>query len=371
MVENLPHGRVVLHVDLDYFFAQCEERENPSLKDKAVVVCVFSGRTEDSGAVSTANYVARKYGVKSGMPITLAKKILKDKDAVFLPVNFELYESVSRNIMQILRKYADSFEQTGIDEAFLDVSQRVNGDFETARELAEAIKREILEKEKLTCSMGVAPNKLVAKIASDFRKPNGLTVVKPQEVQSFLFPLSVGKLFGVGRKTEKAMEKLGIKTIGDLAKYDVERLVDFFGRTLGIYFHQAAHGIDESPVQERGPAESTSRIVTLKKNTRDLNLILEQIHPLCEDIHSRLLKQGLNFKSISAMAVMQDLSVRSKTKTFENPLSELEILKETVKELFEKLLEKEPKLEVRRAGVKISGFVEAQKKQTKITDFKQ
>lgn len=360
-----------MHVDLDYFFAQCEERENSSLKGKAVVVCVFSGRTEDSGAVSTANYIARKYGVKSGMPITLAKKILKNKDAVFLPVNFELYERVSHSIMEILRKYGDSFEQTGIDEAFIDVSKRVNGNFEAAFELAKAIKQEILEKEKLTCSIGIGPNKLVAKIASDFQKPNGLTMVKPENVQSFLFPLPVGKLFGVGRKTEKAMEKLGIKTIGDLAKYDVERLTGFFGKNLALYFHQAAQGIDESPVQERGPAESASRIVTLKQNTRDLATILEQVYPLCEDIRNRLSEQGLNFKSVSAVAVMQDLSIKSKTKTFETPINELEILKGTVKELFEKLLGKEPKLEVRRAGVKISGFIEAQKKQTKLTDFKQ
>lgn len=371
MVENLPRERVICHVDLDYFFAQCEERENPSLKNKAVVVCVFSGRTEDSGAVSTANYVARKYGVKSGMPIVLAKKILKNKDAVFLPANFELYERVSRNIMEILRKYADSFEQTGIDEAFIDVSQRVNGNFETASELAKTIKKEILEKEKLTCSIGVGPNKLVAKIASDFQKPDGLTIVKRENVQSFLFPLPVRKLFGVGRKTEKTMEKLGIKTIGDLAKYDVERLVSLFGKNLALYFHQAAQGIDESPVQERGPAESVSRIVTLKNNTRDLASILKQVYPLCEDIYNRLLERELNFKSISAVAIMQDLSVRSKTKTFETPINEQEILKETVKELFEKLLEKEPKLEVRRAGVKISGFTEAQKKQTRLTDFKQ
>ncbi|MEM2975561.1 MAG: hypothetical protein QW821_04005, partial [Candidatus Bathyarchaeia archaeon] len=162
-----------------------------------------------------------------------------------------------------------------------------------------------------------------------------------------------------------------IKTIGDLAKYDVERLTGFFGKNLALYFHQAAQGIDESPVQERGPAESASRIVTLKQNTRDLATILEQVYPLCEDIRNRLSEQGLNFKSVSAVAVMQDLSIKSKTKTFETPINELEILKGTVKELFEKLLGKEPKLEVRRAGVKISGFIEAQKKQTKLTDFKQ
>jgi len=358
-----------MHVDLDYFFAQCEERENPSLMNKPVVVCVYSGRGGDSGAVSTANYVARKYGVKSGIPIALAKRILKDRDAIFLPVRHEFYETVSQKIMQVLRSHADKFEQVGIDEAFLDVSKQVSGDFEIARELAKEIKKEILTKEKLTCSIGLGPNKLVAKMASKFQKPSGLTIVKPEEVEHFLSEMPVGELYGVGRKTEKVMQKLGIKTIGELARYDVEKLVEVFGKTMGTYFHNASLGIDESPVQEVGRAESISRIVTLKQNTRDLNIILEEVYPLCDYVHSRVLEQGLNFRSISVIAVMKDLSIHTRSKSLGSPTSEPEVIRKMMKELFERLLEEEQELEVRRAGVKVSSFVEAKRGQTYLTDF--
>ena len=157
-------------VDLDYFFAQCEERRNPSIKGKPVVVCVYSGRTKDSGAVSTANYEARKYGVKSGIPISLAKKKLKDVDAVFLPVDKEFYKEISDSIMQILRRYADYFEQVSVDEAFLDVTQKTKANYQQAKQLAATIKDDVLTQQRLTCSIGIGPNKLVAKIAADMQR---------------------------------------------------------------------------------------------------------------------------------------------------------------------------------------------------------
>ncbi len=361
-------ARVIMLVDLDYFFAQCEERRNPSLKDKPVVVCVYSGRSEDSGVVSTANYIARKYGVKSGIPISLAKKKLKKMDAVFLPVDHEFYEEVSEKIMRILRSHADRFEQVGIDEAYLDVSQKVKGSFEEAKELAQKIKEEVKAQQKLTCSIGIGPNKLVAKIAADIQKPDGLTIVKPEQVESFLSPLPVSRLIGVGRKTKKKMQTLGIRTIGDLAKYDVQRLIEVFGKKLGIYFHNASIGVDDEPVQERGEVESISRISTLKEDTRDLKVILEKTNQLCDEVHAKLVQRGLSFKSVGIVAVMTDMSIRSRSKTLENPTNELEVFKKTVKELFEKFLN-ESELEARRVGVKVSNFVKEQERQKQITDF--
>ncbi|MFX0163459.1 MAG: DNA polymerase IV [Candidatus Hodarchaeota archaeon] len=360
--------RVIMLVDLDYFFAQCEEIRNPSIKDKPVVVCVYSGRSEDSGAVSTANYIAREYGVKSGIPIYSAKKKLEDKDAVFLPVDHKFYSEISNKIMTILKSYADHFQQAGIDEAYLDVSQKVKGNFEEAKKLAQKIKKEIKTQQKLTCSIGIGPNKLIAKIAADVQKPDGLTIVKPEEVKTFLSPLPVKRLLGVGRKTVKKMENLGIETIGDLAKYDGQKLIKLFGKSSGSYFHNAAMGIDESPVQERGEAESISRIHTLKEDTRDLNVILEKADQLCEEVYERLVKQGLSFKTIGIIMITTDLNMRTRSKTLKNSTNDLETLKKTVKELFEKIIN-ETTLEARRVGVKVSNFAKEKKRQKQITDF--
>ena len=361
-------SRVIMLVDLDYFFAQCEEVRNPSLKDKPVVVCVYSGRSRDSGAVSTANYVARKYGVKSGIPISLAKRRLADTDAVFLPVDHEFYGEVSRKIMGVLRGYADRFEQVGIDEAYLDVSRRVEGNFDKAEELAGKIKEDVKARQGLTCSVGVGPNKLVAKIAADSQKPNGLTIVKPEEAQSFLSPMPVNRLIGVGSKTAERMRASGINTIGDLAGYDVQRLIEVFGRKLGVYFHNASHGVDDEPVQEQGEAESISRISTLKEDTRDLEVILREADRLCEEVYTELLRGRLRFRQVGIIAVMKDMSVHSRSETFENTTDKLELLKKAVKQLFRELLE-DSNLDLRRVGVKVSYLTKEQISQRKLTNF--
>ena len=364
----MTQSRVIMHVDLDYFYAQVEERENPSYKGKPVVVCVYSARGGDSGAVSTANYVARELGVKSGIPIVLAKRILKDKEAVFLPVNHPLYGRVSEEIMNLLRSHADGFEQGGVDEAYVEVTQRTGGDFEKARILAQEIKAEILEKEELTCSIGVGPNKLVAKIASDYKKPDGLTVVEPERVIKFLHPLPVGKILGIGKKTEKTMNELGLKTISQLATYDQKALIAQFGKVLGSYFHDAANGVDESPVQERGEAKSISRITTLKENTRDPDAILRDVYKLSEDVHRHVKEGGLKFRSITLVAIMENLKIHSRTKTLEASSDDLDVVKSTEKELLEAFLEEEPDLELRRVGVKVSNFSK-EERQKSIVEF--
>ena len=158
--------RIVFHIDFDYFYAQCEETRSPELKIKPVCVCVFSDRGGDSGAVATANYTARKYGVKSGIPIAFAKKRLEErKDAVFLPVDFDFYSETSEKAMEIMKNSADVFEYVGRDEAYLDVTKRVDGNYETASHLAQQIKNSIRDKIKLSCSIGISPNKLISKIA--------------------------------------------------------------------------------------------------------------------------------------------------------------------------------------------------------------
>jgi len=361
-------SRVVMLVDLDYFFAQCEELRNPSIRDKPVVVCVYSGRTEDSGAVSTANYVARAYGVKSGIPIFLAKKKLENTNAVFLPVDYEFYEEISGKVMNILKSLADHFEQVGIDEAYLDVTQKTGGSFEEGRKLAERVRSEVLRQERLTCSIGVAPNKLVAKISADTKKPDGLTVVTPDQVTVFLGPLPVSRLIGVGAKTRERMQVLGINTIFDLSSYDMQKLIAFFGKTLATYFHNASLGIDDEPVEERGEATSISRIATLKHDSRELSFIVERTDQLCGEIHATIAKDGLAFKTVGIIVIATDMSIHTRSKTFENPTDNLEAFKEAVKELLERFLD-QTDFEARRVGVKVASFVRQEKNQTQLTSF--
>jgi len=198
-------ARIIMLVDLDYFFAQVEELRNPTLKGKPVVVGMYSGRTEISGAVSTSNYLAREYGVKSGLPLFIAKKRLEGRDAVFLPVDYDYYQHISDKIMATLRLYSDAFEQVGIDEAYLDVTRKANQSYEEAQELVSEIKAAVKREVGVTFSVGIGPNKLIAKIASDMHKPDGVTIVKPGEVEVFLSTLSVDALLGVGKNTVAKM----------------------------------------------------------------------------------------------------------------------------------------------------------------------
>ena len=359
-------ARVIMLADLDYFYAQVEERKNPSLIGKPVVVCVYSGRTEDSGVVATANYAARKYGVKSGIPITLAKKRLLGIEAVFIAMNHDFYKEVSDRVMAILRDNADNFEQVGIDEAYLDVSQRT--DFSGAEKLAMKIKDDVKKKEGLTISIGVGTNKVLAKIASDMKKPDGLTIVRPGESKEFLAPLLVDKLLGVGVKTVERMESLGIKTIGDLASYDQGKLAEVFGKNLATYFHCASNGIYEEVVQERGERESISRIATLKEDTRDLKAILEKTDKLCEEVNARVQQSGLTYRSVGIVVVTKSLGIRMRTKSLSGPTNDVMLMKKVVKELLQKYLE-ESSIEVRRIGVHVSNFTKKEKEQSQLTSF--
>lgn len=360
-------NRIVMLIDLDYFFAQAEETRNPSIRDKPVVICVYSGRSEDSGVVSTANYIARKFDVKSGMPIALAKRRLRNVDSVFLPVDDTYYEEISSGVMSLLKNHADSFEQAGIDEAYLDVSQRTKESYEEATELAKRIKSEILSNQGLTCSIGIGPNKVIAKVASDTHKPDGLTVVGSEQVKEFLSPLPIGRLIGVGLKTTQKMRALRVTTIGDLAKLDVQQLVEIFGKKLGLYFHNASTGIDSEPVQERTEATSISRISTLKEDTRKLSLIIEKTGRQCDEIKAELDQNGFVFRTVTAIAIMKDLSIRSRSKSLDNT-NRVEVLKETVNGLFERFLG-ESTLEIRRVGVKISGLSRVEKNQKQLPSF--
>jgi len=358
--------RLVGHLDLDYFYAQVEELENDSLRDHPVLVCVYSGRTEDSGVVSTANYRARELGVRSGVPIAFAKKRLSGKGAVFIRMDREKYAGYSERVMEILRESVDVMEQTGIDEAFFDITKRSGGGFEVASEIASHVKLEILRREKLTCSVGIAPNKVAAKLASDFKKPDGLTVIRPSELESFMGPMPVDKLYGIGAKTAKALQEMDVFTIRDLAKKNISELKDVFGQKLAVYLHNAASGEDAEPVVERGQATQISRIITLKADSRSADEILPQLVPIMDDVHRRVVEKGRFFKSVSVIGILSDLSIRTRTKTLEAPTNESSTLNHAATELLTSLVGELG--ELRRVGIKVSDLSES-REQSSLSQF--
>jgi len=351
-------GRIIFHVDMDQFYAAVEEREHPEYKGKPVIVGADPKEGKGRGVVSTCNYEARKYGVRSGLPISRAWKLCPD--AIYLQPNYKLYIQTSLRIMRILRKYADKFEQWGLDEAFLDVSSRVEN-FEEARQLAEAIKREIYEKERITCSIGVGPNKLVAKIASDFEKPDGLTIVEKSEVEEFLAPLPVRKLLWVGKKTERKLNALGIKTIGDLAAFDVSVLTEKFG-VMGLQYHLSARGIDNSEVTERSKVKSVSRENTFEEDTADFDLIFETLDELSREIHEELAERKLLFKTVTIKIRYENFETHTHGKTLPFFTNSLQRLKKTARELIQPYLGKNRK--IRLVGVRVSNFVSGKEQKT-------
>ena len=353
-------SRVVFHIDFDYFYAQCEEIRSPELKTKPVAVCVFSDRGGDSGAIATANYTARKYGVKSGLPIRVAKKRLEERaDAVFLPTDFEYYSDMSEKSMNVIKEYADIFEYVGKDEAYLDVTKKTESDFKKASHLAQQIKNSVRSKVKLTCSIGVSPNKLVSKIASDYKKPDGLTVVPPERIENFLEPLKIRVIPGIGKKTEEKFSEMKLETIGELKSLDVFTLSQQFGRKTATYIFNAVRGIDDEPVKEREPRIQFSKIVTLKKDSKEHDFLEDALKELCKDLYAVVLKNNKMFKSVGIQFVQSDLSNKSKSKMLKNPTLNLEELEKTAKQLLHEALENQT-IPVRRLGVKVSELSEVE-----------
>lgn len=360
-------SRVIGHIDLDYFYAQVEEVEVPSLKQRPVIVCVFSGRTEDSGVVSTANYRAREFGVHSGMPIVSAKKKLEGKEPAVIRMDHEKYEAVSARIMESIGQLVDVLEPTGIDEAFFDVTSSSGGDYAKATAVAETIKAGIFESERLTCSIGIGRSKVVAKLGSDTAKPNGLTVILPRNTEAFLNPLQVTKLYGIGPKTTAVLGEMGIATIAELAKTPPSELERRFGRKFGGYLLAAATGTDEDPVVGGLGPTQFSRIVTLKRDTRDPEEILSQLEAGIEFVHRKLVASSKVCRTVSAIGILTDLSTKTRSKTLETPVEGISVLRKTTRDLFHDLSES-VELDFRRAGVRVSGLGGAEN-QSSLSEF--
>jgi DNA polymerase IV len=254
--------RKIIHVDMDAFYASVEQRDDPQLRGQPVVVAWRGNRS----VVCAASYEARRFGVRSAMPAVRAERLCPR--AIFIPPDFVRYRAVSARVREIFKRHTDLIEPLSLDEAYLDVTENKTG-VATATRVARAIRAQIREELDLTASAGVAPNKFLAKIASDWRKPDGLFVIQPEDVDVFLPPLPVGRLPGVGKVTEARLEKLGIRLVGQLRSHPLHELEALFGRH-GQRLSELAHGIDENPVVPDRPTQSISSEDTFE---RDLSLV--------------------------------------------------------------------------------------------------
>ncbi len=340
--------RLILHLDMDAFFTSIEQREHPYLKGKPVVVGALPKGGRGRGVVSTASYEARKFGIHSGQPISIAYRL--NPKAIFLPVNFTLYMRTSQNLMEILKTYSEKIEVAGLDEAYLDLSQKVTN-YEEARFEALKIKSDILKKEKLTCSIGLGPNKLIAKIASDFKKPNGLTVVKPEKAEVFLSPLPVEKIPGVGPKSKEVLNKLGIMTIADLRKLPEASLQKYFGKW-GLRLYETCRGIDESELIEKWEIKSAGREITFERDTRDHNLIFATLNNLIEETLASLKTENLRGQTLALKVRYRDFETHTKQKRLKENSDDQTEIKKTARELMLPFLE--DKRPIRLIGVRFS-----------------
>lgn len=355
-------SRIIFHVDMDSFYSSVEVRENPQLKGQPVVVGSDPKNGTGRGVVSTCSYEAREFGVRSGMPISKAYKLCPD--AVFLRVNMELYKEVSKRIMDIMRTFTDKFQQVSVDEAYLDISAHIET-YKAASELAQNVKNNIFLQEGITCSIGVAPNKLIAKIASDIQKPNGVTVVKPDDVDDFLTPLSVSRIPGIGKKTTDTLLGMDIKTIWDLAACDVQLLIERFGKS-GIKMHQMARGIDDGEVQERGDVKSISKEDTFDEDTADPHVIGQVLDSLAEDVHTSLTKKKFLFKTITLKVRFEDFSTYTRARSLKIHSTDIDVIKMIAKDLMREFIGKR---KLRLLGVGASNFEKIDEKQRLITDY--
>ena len=288
---------------MDAYYASVEARYNPGLRDRPVVVGADPKDGHGRGVVEAASYAARRYGIRSAMPISRAWRLAEaarrkgEPEVVFVYGNRKLYVEVSERLMAVLGARADAFEEASIDEAYLDLSSL--GSFEAATERARALKGEVAEREGLTCSIGLGPNKLVAKIASDFKKPDGLTVVLPEEVQAFLDPMGIRVIPGVGPKTEAELNERGIRTVRDLRALGLTQLADWFGRW-GEDLHAKARGLSDSAVSNEWEPKSVGEQETFEVNTLDADFILTRVRALAGEVFTRLQRQGFRaFRTVT------------------------------------------------------------------------
>ncbi|HMI52300.1 MAG TPA: DNA polymerase IV [Candidatus Saccharimonadales bacterium] len=338
--------RKIVHIDMDAFYASVEQRDDPRLRGKPVVVAWRGNRS----VVCAASYEARSFGVRSAMPAIRAERLCPG--AVFLPPDFPRYRAVSRLVREIFKRHTDLVEPLSLDEAYLDVTQNKNG-LPTATRVARAIREQISEELQLTASAGVAPNKFLAKIASDWRKPDGLFVIQPEQIDSFLLPLPVDRVPGVGKVTEEKLKKFAVQTVGDLRRLDLPALENHFGR-YGVRLYELARGIDKSEVVPDRPTQSVSA-----EDTFERDVPLSETEAMIRSLAEKAWTASRNEVRIARTVVLKlktsEFKILTRSHTPQAPPSSCEELT-TIALALRQRIDLSPKQRFRLVGVGLSNF---------------
>jgi len=343
----IPMGRKIIHIDMDAFFASVEQRDRPELRGKPVMV---GGSPEGRGVVAAASYEAREFGIHSAMPAYRAHKLCPQ--GIFVRPRFEVYQKVSREIRAIFKSYTDLIEPLSLDEAFLDVTENKKN-VPSATWIAADIRHRIFKETKLTASGGVAPNKFLAKIASEVNKPNGLFVIEPDRAQEFVANLPIGRFYSIGRATEKKMHKLGIFSGGDLAARSQEELVRHFGK-MGYFYHDIARGRDDRDVRPHRQRKSAGVEQTFATDIHSWFHMERELSSLSQRLFSRLVKAGIQGRTMTLKVRYPDFQTLTRRQTEDIPATSPEELLQRAIYLLKKTQAREKG--IRLLGISVSNF---------------
>jgi len=340
-------GKKIIHIDMDAFYASVEQRDNPDLKGKPIIV---GGTPKQRGVVSTASYEARKYGIRSAMATSLALKLCPD--LIIVQPNFDKYHKISRQLYSFYKEYTDIIEPLSLDECYLDVTVNKKN-IKTATEIANLLRNKIKTDLHLTASVGVAPNKLIAKIASDLNKPDGMVVIKPHMVNEFIKNLDVKRIWGVGKVAYKKLESMNIKICMELQKLTIVELIDHFGK-FGETLYYFCRGIDNRPVETYREIKSIGAETTFMKDIDNINIIKQGLYNQALRVVNRLKNNNIKGKTITIKLKYADFNLITRSITIDEYLDDINIIYNYCCKLLNKTNVSSKK--VRLVGVSVTNF---------------
>lgn len=344
-------NRIILHCDLDSFFASVEVRDNPEYKGKPVIIGADPKEGKGRGVVATCSYEARKFGLHSAMPISQAYK--RCPEGIYLRPNYEKYHTASNEVMKIIKSYSPLFQQVSIDEAYLDLSA-ICSNYEEVRNIIKALKNEIYEKIGITISIGCAPTKSLAKIASDYNKPNGITILKPENFKMFLKNLDITRIPGIGKKTKIFYYKQGIRKIGDILNTPLNKMIRIFGKS-GKWVWKVANGLDSREVREfEGERKSISKERTFLENTSDFEFILSKLEDINERINKKIIKHNIYYRTITLKIRLEGFLTYTRSKTLPHAIQDKAKVMKVILELYKEFSNSGKR--IRLVGIKLSNL---------------